>query len=286
MEIYRIPELFRNTQGFYPLEASAGGIKLYHSEVDTIKANVQLTHNLLVFVLEGRKRIYHRDGVYEVNAFEGAFLKKGSYLMSEKRSADNHYKAVLFCFNQEVAHEAISVPHAKPSAGSVHFINHTASLETLLTKVVLQLSTSQIEDTSVLTKNSVSQLLVHICKTDALLANIIAEQTEDHDKALRDVMDNHFTEALPLQQLAFLSGHSLASFKRQAEKLLGTSPHRWIRNKRLELARQLVESGETAIADIGYAVGYINTSHFIKLFKEAFGQTPQALRQIKAIKEI
>lgn len=279
MDIHHIPDLFQDTPGFYPLEGSYGGIKLYQSEVDTLRANVQLSQNLLVFVLEGRKLIYHRDGVEVLTPFEGAFLKKGSYLMSEKRSANNHYKAVLFCFNQEMVMRALPETQSKPSPRSVHFINRSVGLEELLTTVTIQLGDAQRSELNELTKSGLNQLLEHIHQTDPQLIGNMLEQNEAEHQALRDVLENHFTEALPLQQLAFLAGLSLSSFKRHCEKLLGTSPHRWIREKRLELARQLVQSSETAIADIGFKVGYENTSHFIKLFKETFGHTPQALRQ-------
>ena len=47
-----------------------------------------------------------------------------------------------------------------------------------------------------------------------------------------------------------------------------------------EAARLLSESGSATVAEIAYSVGYSNVSYFNKLFKEQYGCTPKAFRNV------
>jgi len=48
---------------------------------------------------------------------------------------------------------------------------------------------------------------------------------------------------------------------------------KWIHDKRLQKAKELLFSTPLTIADICYEIGYENVSHFARLFKSHFGYT-------------
>lgn len=60
--------------------------------------------------------------------------------------------------------------------------------------------------------------------------------------------------------------------------IYGTSPHQWLIRQRLIHARLLLISTDKAIAEIGTACAFPNTSHFIKLFRKQYGMTPETYR--------
>jgi AraC-like DNA-binding protein len=60
----------------------------------------------------------------------------------------------------------------------------------------------------------------------------------------------------------------------------GTSPMRWVRQRRLELCRMELErqtGGQQLICEIAYSVGFTNVSSFNRAFKAHFGHSPRDL---------
>jgi len=130
-------------------------------------------------------------------------------------------------------------------------------------------------------------------KIDAELAEVkkleIIHLLLRHDKNFKDIlfhfgtpgkinleafMNNNFRFNVPLTQLAYLTGRSLATFKRDFEKLFQTSPNKWLQQKRLEEARYLLEHKKMKAKDVYLEVGFETLSHFSYAFKNHFGVNP------------
>ena len=58
--------------------------------------------------------------------------------------------------------------------------------------------------------------------------------------------------------------------------LFGEPVYSFVKTRRLEGARQMIEAGETSIARVAYAFGY-NPGHFATEFRKRFGVSPTAL---------
>lgn len=94
---------------------------------------------------------------------------------------------------------------------------------------------------------------------------------------LEAFMNNNFRFNVPLSQLAFLTGRSLATFKRDFEKTFAISPNKWIQQKRLEEAYYLLENKKMKTKDVYIEVGFETLSHFSYAFKKHFGIAPSTL---------
>jgi len=79
-------------------------------------------------------------------------------------------------------------------------------------------------------------------------------------------------------ELAQLAGRSLSSFKRDFQAIYNMAPSTWIREKRLDKAQQMIKYTPMSITQICYSLGYENTAHFSRLFKNFFGVQPKSLR--------
>jgi len=65
--------------------------------------------------------------------------------------------------------------------------------------------------------------------------------------------------------------YSLASFKRDFEKVFKTSPGLWLQQKRLSGAYYQIREKGRKPSDVYLDVGFENLSHFSYAFKKAFG---------------
>nr|WP_260171780.1 AraC family transcriptional regulator [Pedobacter cryoconitis] len=79
---------------------------------------------------------------------------------------------------------------------------------------------------------------------------------------------------VPLENFSKLTGRSLASFKRDFEKIFQSSPRKWLKEKRLSEAYELIMKKQQKPADFYLDLGFENLSHFYTSFKEKFGVTP------------
>ncbi len=59
----------------------------------------------------------------------------------------------------------------------------------------------------------------------------------------------------------------------------GIAPKTFLRDKRLEKARELLEVEHEQISQIGRQVGMLHESHFTRDFKKKYGKTPTAYRR-------
>ena len=53
-----------------------------------------------------------------------------------------------------------------------------------------------------------------------------------------------------------------------------TSPSRLIRQARLEKAKLLLENQQLNVAEVAYRVGFVNASHFTRVFRKHYGVSP------------
>ncbi len=98
---------------------------------------------------------------------------------------------------------------------------------------------------------------------------------------LRQVMEANFDRGLAVEDFALLSGRSLSTFQRDFKKLYGGTPGKWLQAKRLEKARTLLGAG-TTVTDAAMQIGYENISHFIRLFRRAYGLSPAEFARRRA----
>jgi AraC family transcriptional regulator len=92
-------------------------------------------------------------------------------------------------------------------------------------------------------------------------------------------IDEHLTESLSLAALAQLVGLSPCYFCRAFRQSFGMPPKRYQLNLRIERAKTLLAKHAVSVTDVGYAVGYSDTSAFSTAFRRMSGLTPSAYRR-------
>jgi AraC family transcriptional regulator, exoenzyme S synthesis regulatory protein ExsA len=133
-----------------------------------------------------------------------------------------------------------------------------------------QLSASMAE---LKTREAIELLL----RYDPLLTNFLFDFSEPHKIDLEEYMNRHFTYNVPLSRFARLTGRSLATFKRDFKKIFGTSPEKWLHQKRLEEAHFLIAEKQQSPSNVYLEVGFENLSHFSYAFKQFFGYNPSSI---------
>ena len=82
-----------------------------------------------------------------------------------------------------------------------------------------------------------------------------------------------FTKRITITQLSDLVHRSPSFITHHFKTELGHSPAVYIRNKRLEIARRLLEQGEQ-VKQVADTLGFYDAFHFSRVFKKYFGKPP------------
>jgi AraC family transcriptional regulator len=96
-----------------------------------------------------------------------------------------------------------------------------------------------------------------------------------------DKIAAEYARDLSLTELAVESGYSRAHFLRMFRAATGKTPHQYLRDVRLERAREQLQSGSAPISEIALATGFASHSHLTGLFRRRFGLTPSSFRRIE-----
>lgn len=96
------------------------------------------------------------------------------------------------------------------------------------------------------------------------------------EQARKIVLDNIGTEGFGPQALGSELGVSERTLSRRMKDLLNTTPASFIRDTRIDLARDLIVLRHySSVAEVAHATGFSSVSHFAKLYGAKFQETPR-----------
>jgi transcriptional regulator GlxA family with amidase domain len=111
---------------------------------------------------------------------------------------------------------------------------------------------------------------------------IMAPRIQQSDRAIADsqawIAENYTCEN-PVARMAEHAGLTSRTFARRFRASTGYEPMDYVQSLRIEEAKQLLETGNLAVEDVGHAVGYEDPTSFRRLFKRRAGLTPAAYRR-------
>jgi AraC-like DNA-binding protein len=243
-----------------------------------------LDENMLLIILEGTLKIRYGKAEYEVKKNQMAFLKKDILVYYETASDPEHsvkVEYILFSLKFELVKEFVKLAELSIAAKEEVLpitINH---LDKRLLKYIDSLEFYFIEPEKVegsLIKIKLLELLFYLSANDNKILEQLLDLREHCRSNITATVEENIMNSLSLNQLAVLSGRSLSSFRRDFLAIYNMPPSQWIRQKRIEKARELLISTKMTITNICYTTGFENIAHFSRLFKSEFGYCPTEFR--------
>ena len=109
-------------------------------------------------------------------------------------------------------------------------------------------------------------------------------KTDNFMDNLQHLIETNLTNPfLTVDELATMTGNSRRQFYRNVEKATGMTPNRYLREVRLDKAKELLYSGNyQTVKEVALRVGFLKVSYFSKLYEEREGvKASQVLRNIE-----
>jgi AraC-like DNA-binding protein len=243
-----------------------------------------LDENMLLIILEGTLKIRYGKAQYEVKKDQMAFLRKDIVVYYETESDPEQLvkvEYILFSLKYELVKEFVKLAELSIAAKEEVLPISINQLDKRLLKYIDSLEFYFIEPEKVegsLIKIKLLELLFYLSANDNKILEQLLDLRDHFRSNITATVEENIMNSLSLNQLAVLSGRSLSSFRRDFLAIYNMPPSQWIRQKRLEKARELLIRTKMTITDICYTTGFENIAHFSRLFKSEFGYCPTEFR--------
>jgi AraC-like DNA-binding protein len=242
-----------------------------------------------VHMLSGTKTWKTATETWSAEAGQTVFFKKGVYLIPE-HSGDGDEVCIQLYFIQdtfvrevvlEVAADLPAVSEPVNSREQAIRVNNDVSLSAFLQAMTVYFAGK--EDLSeALLKLKLKELLIGILvgQSNPKLSAYFRALAASDAPSIAAIMEMNFCHNLSLENFAQMCHRSLSTFKRDFRKHYGTSPGKWLLERRLERSAFLLQYTGMNVTEIMFECGFEDLSHFSRAFKEKFGLSPNTFRRV------
>ncbi|MCB1668631.1 MAG: helix-turn-helix transcriptional regulator [Pseudomonadales bacterium] len=125
--------------------------------------------------------------------------------------------------------------------------------------------------------------LLHVVSDNKVEPVQLAQQQEEvrvepgsaDFSAVLDEIERRMGDRLQIDELADIAGLGRTAFCEQFARQFGCPPHRFIVNRRIARAKELLGSQRWSVTEVAYQLGFSSASHFSATFKTITGITPK-----------
>lgn len=95
---------------------------------------------------------------------------------------------------------------------------------------------------------------------------------------VRKILMDNLSDPPHISDLAKVAGMSPTKLQKCFKQIFGKNIIQYALEQKMELSKQMLESKEYSVSEVGYRLGYSNLSHFSKAFFKHFSITPKAFQ--------
>ncbi|MCG9792131.1 helix-turn-helix domain-containing protein [Flavobacterium algicola] len=274
MPIENIPEVYIKEK-----EVNSG-LLVYDFKMtsDVVKSKVNLSMNMFSFLQVGKKQVHFSDTSIAVNSQQSLLLKKGNWLWTELLDTETIYYCKLFFFSEEQLLKFLKkhTKNVQPAANDVAYF--VIENDDYIVSFLNSLSILNLENSSYsanLLEIKFEEIMLYLlAKYKAAFEYYLHSLISKEVSPFKNVIESNVYSNLKLEEIAFLCNMSLSTFKRHFTVEYNEAPGKWLQDKRLQRAKDLLHEGLLKPSDVYLDAGYNNLSNFSIAFKNKFGISP------------
>ena len=238
-----------------------------------------LEQHLLYVVLGGSVKLTCGRQSWTVGKNEMILLRKAHSVSYEKKGSTETglFESQLFAINDELLKDFLTTQQVNVPPMTEEFGAQVSPMSNRLVAYCWSLApyfNDSLQVSPGLLRLKVMELLNNVIDCSKNIFRQMLQLRQPVKVDVRRVVEENYTSPISIKKLAYLSGRSLSSFKRDFQSIYGVSPAKWIREKRLSKARQMLLSSQISVADVAYSLGFENPTHFSRIFKQQYGASP------------
>ena len=275
-------------------QAAHSGVHFYRATAPVRFRKVPIFGPRLVVAAQGRKVAKFPDGELEYNANHYLVVTGGTQLEGHvvEASPEKPYLAMCIALAPEVVARTLlafsdaepALKLAEPVAPKVPAF--VSPLDDAVAGGVVRLLQALDDplERRVLAPLVLDELVFRLLRSEA--ASFVRGAVREGDTGIQEAMRfmrENATRSLSVEQVARHVGMSGSHFAHRFSAVARVSPMRFLKQLRLDAARELMLGQSLRAGDAAAQVGYESASHFTRDFKQAFGTAPaEYVRRFRA----
>ena len=246
------------------------------------KCTQMIKDHTLIYLYSGELAIRERDTETIIQAGECVFLRRDNRVsMVKQPGGDEYFSGIFMLFSRNFLREFFNkmAPKTIPS-DSDRFVSSIVKLPgtpdiTSLFQSMTPYFDSAIRPSDDLMRLKQQEGVYSLLNINPKFYPTLFDFTEPWKIDILEFMGNNYMYDLSMEEIASFTGRSLATFKRDFKKISDLTPQKWIIQKRLEVAYDMIREEGMRPSDVYLKVGFKNLSHFSTAFKRQFGHSPR-----------
>ena len=232
--------------------------------VEEITWNVHRTCDLFVYIIDGYAE-YTFDGVkYSARAGDVVYLANGCNYDRHIKSDLYHFICVEFTFD------------TPPNTMEPKVFSNAQELDSLFKKIY---KLWYLKDTSYKSKCMSVLYEIYSGLIGKEFSTYIPERRKDVFKdIIKRMSEEYGSKEIYIQGLAQMANMSEVHFRKIFKNIYKISPQQYIIGLRIERAKELLAFGDFSISQISDMLGFSDTCHFSRTFKQKVGYSPTEYR--------
>jgi AraC-like DNA-binding protein len=275
-------------------QAAHSGVHFYRVTGPVRFRKVPIFGPRLIVAAQGRKVAKFPGGELEYDANHYLVVTGGTQLEGHvvEASADKPYLAMCIALAPEVvARTLLALSDAEPALQLADPVvpvlpAFVSPLDDAVAGGVVRLLQALDDplECRVLAPLVLDELVFRLLRSEA--ASFVRSAVREGDASIQEAMRfmrQNATRPLTVEQVARHVGMSGSHFAHRFSAVARVSPMRFLKQLRLDAARELMLGQSLRAGDAAVQVGYESASHFTRDFKQAFGSAPaEYVRRFRA----
>lgn len=238
-----------------------------------------------IYFVEGTAKINSSIEQKVIDSGEAVLLKCGSYFSDlMKYSTGGRYEILVFHLYPDLLRKIYKyeVPAFMKPSENKSFI-HKVVPEDTIRKFVESLyfyfdNPALVSDELLELKVRELILLLVQTKNAESVVSLFSDLFTPREVSIKEVVNNHLFSDLSIEDLASLAKLSVSTFNRTFQTLFKATPANYIKRKRLERAKELLEMSTLTVSEIAFQTCFKDVAHFSRSFKAVHHCSPSAFR--------
>ncbi len=238
----------------------------------------------LIYIYSGELEITERGRRTVLRPGDCAFMRRDNRMWLQKRVDEGKpYRSIVLKFSREFLREFYRTIDRRELPKDVRrdrsslciLPSNRPDLRSLFESVIPYFDAG-IQPSEEVLRLKMTEGVYAILHTDERLYASLFDFADPWKIDIMEFLEKNYRNELSMQEIAYYTGRSLATFKRDFAKVSDLTPQKWLIRRRLDAAHEQIRKGGRKVSDICYEVGFKNLSHFSKIYKETYGVAPTA----------
>jgi AraC-like DNA-binding protein len=238
-----------------------------------------------VFVNEGELSVRSQDSYMDLNKQTGLLAKCLNYFFetnTEQKKCGSGVEVIGILLYPSLIKELFEFD-VTTSNYTVDFnlkkIEVDRLLENFRESINILIDNPELADENIIrTKLKEFVLLVSKSQEAPSQLDFLAAMFKPNNIEFKTIIRHNLYANLSLEELAALCHLSVSSFKRKFKDTFDNSPRKYIVQKKVEKAAELLKANDLRVSHIAYDVGFDSLATFNRNFSNVFGKSPSEYR--------